>query len=98
MRMSGCRLESKEESSAEMPAAAAFEPRREWRMSGSHPAPFRRRLFLMSGGYFGLTAEGVKASDVVVILMGGQCPFVLKKQGVNSEPVGEAFVHGTCIL
>ncbi|KAK0620818.1 heterokaryon incompatibility protein-domain-containing protein [Immersiella caudata] len=68
--------------------------KREGRMTGLHPATFRRKLFLTGRGYLGLTDAGVMPGDEVVVLMGGQCPFVLRRQREYYELVGEAYVHG----
>lgn len=44
-----------------------------------HPSTFLRKLFLTSRGYIGLGLRDVKPGDLVVILCGGQMPFLLRK-------------------
>jgi hypothetical protein len=61
---------------------------------GLHPATFRRRLIFTKTGYLGLAPENVQPGDRVVILMGGQLPFVLRPVDRHHLLVGEAYVQG----
>ena len=64
-------------------------------ITGPHPAFFRRRLVVTEKGCLGLTGEHVRNGDVVVILMGGQVPFVLRLvQQQHYVLVGEAYIDG----
>jgi hypothetical protein len=63
-------------------------------VTGPHPATYRRRLVLTDKNYLGLTAERVERGDQVVILMGGQLPFILHKVDDHYMLIGEAYVHG----
>jgi hypothetical protein len=48
---------------------------------------------LTEKGYVGLTAEHVERGDRVVILMGSQLPFILRKVDSHYVLIGEAYVH-----
>lgn len=63
-------------------------------ITGPHPAPFRRRLIVTEKGYLGLTAEHVRTGDVVVIMMGGQVPLVLRQVQQHYVLIGEAYIDG----
>jgi hypothetical protein len=63
-------------------------------ITGPHPATFRRRLVLTEKNHLGLTAEHVERGDRVVILMGGQLPFILRKVDSHYVLIGEAYIHG----
>jgi hypothetical protein len=55
---------------------------------------FRRQLFVTSGGNMGLGPLSMRADDLVVILRGGEIPFVLRKIGDFYHFKGPAYVHG----
>ena len=52
-----------------------------------------RRLFITKSGRFGLGIEAVRPGDKVVILRGGDCPFILRSAGEQYQFVGAAYVH-----
>jgi len=79
---------------AELSSVAAGEEIGSMDITGPHPATFRRRLVLTENGYLGLTAEHAQPEDWVVILMGGQVPFVLRQVDAQYVLVGEAYIHG----
>lgn len=47
-------------------------------------------------GHIGLSPKSAKVGDVVVVLQGGETPFVLRPQGPNGlyRLVGECYIHG----
>ncbi|KAH8649734.1 heterokaryon incompatibility protein-domain-containing protein [Tricladium varicosporioides] len=54
-----------------------------------------RRLFVTGKGFLGLGPRDVKSGDVLVVFLGVDVPFVLRRQGDECyEVVGEAYVHG----
>jgi hypothetical protein len=61
---------------------------------GIHPSTYRRKLIETKKGYIGISAEHVQPRDLVVILLGGQMPFILRKVDDHFVLVGEAYVHG----
>jgi hypothetical protein len=63
-------------------------------ITGPHPATFRRRLIVTGKHCLALTSEHVEAGDVVVILNGGQLPFILREVNNHYILIGEAYVHG----
>ena len=85
----GCEtvMEPSVETSEEVPPTALMD------ITGPHPATFRRRLVPTKKGYLGLTAEHVERGDQVVVLMGGQIPFILRKVDRNYMLISEAYVH-----
>lgn len=46
---------------------------------------YLRKLFITSSGYIGLTSHAVEPGDLVVVLCGGQMPFVLRKVKRESD-------------
>ena len=56
----------------------------------------RRRLFLTSKGYYGLGQESLRRGDRIVLLSGGDSPFIVREAESLGyfELVGEAYVHG----
>ena len=53
------------------------------------------RRFLSTGkGYIGLGPHDSKVGDVVCVLLGGETPFILRKNESFYQFVGEAYVHG----
>ncbi|KAM7215264.1 Heterokaryon incompatibility protein (HET) domain containing protein [Rhypophila decipiens] len=62
-----------------------------------HRACAHRRLFVTKKGYIGLAPWNAEVGDAVIILCGGQTPFLLRPDPVESDwwkLVGETFVHG----
>jgi hypothetical protein len=55
---------------------------------------FRRQLFVTLEGNMGLGPLSMQADDLVVILRGGEIPFVLRKIGDFYHFKGPAYVHG----
>jgi hypothetical protein len=55
---------------------------------------FNRRPFISTQGYVGLIPCHSKPGDVICILYGCVVPFVLRKNEVGYQLVGEAYVHG----
>jgi len=58
-----------------------------------------RRLFFTSSGLLGLGPAGMMSGDVVVVLLGGKVPFVLRQVGGEGEGaqwrlIGECYVDG----
>lgn len=51
-------------------------------------------FFTTTKGYMGLGSQAMKAGDVVVILAGGEVPFILRRAGEFFQLVGECYVHG----
>jgi hypothetical protein len=55
----------------------------------------RKRMFWTDTGYLGIAHKRLDINDEVFVLMGADCPFVLRKQGDNRYAlVAEAYVHG----
>lgn len=55
----------------------------------------QRALITTRTGYLGLAAEAVHQGDVVAILLGCNCPIVLRPYGDNLfHDIGECYVHG----
>lgn len=55
----------------------------------------QRALITTRTGYLGLAAEAVHQGDVVAILLGCNCPIVLRPYGDNLfHVIGECYVHG----
>jgi hypothetical protein len=63
-------------------------------ITGLHPAAARRHLVVTANGRLGLAPAQVRPSDVVVVLRGGQRPFVLRAVGAHYVLIGEAYVDG----
>jgi hypothetical protein len=53
-----------------------------------------RRFFITRNGYFGLGPKAAREGDRVVVLLGVDVPFVLRKLDRIHRVVGEAYVHG----
>ncbi|EFW98735.1 heterokaryon incompatibility protein [Grosmannia clavigera kw1407] len=51
-----------------------------------------RRVFLTRDGLFGVCAKNVEPGDVVVILAGGDMPYILRPTPAASEPDKEAYL------
>jgi hypothetical protein len=74
----------------------------EWRERASKPyihvmklESARRRIFLSTGGYYGLGQETLRAGDVICIFPGGDSPFLIRAAGAGYyELIGETYVHG----
>ncbi|KAF7510075.1 hypothetical protein GJ744_007179 [Endocarpon pusillum] len=56
----------------------------------------RRRMFLTSKGYYGLGQETLRPGDQIILLLGGDSPFIVREVGLLGyyELIGEAYVHG----
>ena len=57
-------------------------------------ATWGHSFFITTKGYMGLGSQAMKAGDVVVVLAGGEVPFVLRRAGELFQLVGECYVHG----
>lgn len=55
---------------------------------------FKRRPFISTRGYFGLTPCHSELGDIICILYGCVVPLVLRRNGVGYQLIGEAYVHG----
>jgi len=54
-----------------------------------------RCFFITQKGYIGLGPEIARKWDSVVVLLGGQTPYVLRPKGASAyELIGETYVHG----
>lgn len=55
-----------------------------------------RRMFLTSKGYYGLGQETLRPGDQIILLEGGDSPFIAREIGLLGyyELIGEAYVHG----
>jgi hypothetical protein len=53
-----------------------------------------RKLALTRRGYLSLVPGSAEPGDVIVILDGGDTPFVIRKREENWELLGECYVHG----
>jgi hypothetical protein len=58
-----------------------------------------RRHFVSASGYQGLGPAQIQHNDIIVVLFGGCCPYVLRETYRNSDlagylVVGECYVHG----
>jgi hypothetical protein len=54
----------------------------------------RRRFFVTSSGRVGLGPRCSESGDLVVVLRGGDTPFVLRKSGDEYQFIGSVYVHG----
>jgi hypothetical protein len=52
------------------------------------------KFFVTESGYMGRACMNVKEDDVIILLLGGEAPFVLRQDGDNYRFIGEAYVHG----
>jgi hypothetical protein len=55
---------------------------------------FKRRPFISTRGYVGLTPCHSEPGDIICILYGCVVPFVLRRNGAGYQLIGEAYVHG----
>jgi len=53
-----------------------------------------RRFFITERGFMGLGPRRLLKGDVVVVLLGGSVPFVMRPKGSGYMLLGEAYVHG----
>ncbi len=53
-----------------------------------------RCFFTTTSGYIGIGPEGCKPGDHVVLLLGGDMPFVLRSRSDHYQLIGDAYVHG----
>ena len=54
----------------------------------------KRRPFISTKGYVGLAPFHSDPADVICVLYGCVVPFVLRKNGLRYNLIGEAYVHG----
>ncbi|KAK5064539.1 hypothetical protein LTR84_000372 [Exophiala bonariae] len=59
-----------------------------------HRTVLRNRFFTTGRGLFGLAPANLREGDVVVVLDGGNVPFLLRKRDDHYQLVEEAYVHG----
>lgn len=52
-----------------------------------------RRFFVTAAGYMGLGPRCMEPEDIVVVLRGGGCPFILRKKLDGYQLIGQAYVH-----
>ncbi|KAH6653958.1 HET domain protein [Truncatella angustata] len=52
-----------------------------------------RKLYRTSTGYLGLGPAATKSGDIVVVLLGGHLPFILRPSGTDWLLIGETYVH-----
>jgi hypothetical protein len=63
-------------------------------------ATLGRRFFTTKNGFIGLTSPGTRPRDLVVILLGGKTPFIIRDDSKGEEGqtifklVGEAYIDG----
>ena len=57
-------------------------------------ATWGHSFFTTTEGYMGLGSQAMKVDDVVVILAGGEVPFILRRDGEFFQLVGECYVYG----
>lgn len=59
------------------------------------PKPHNRAFFLTTRGYMGIGSSAIKCGDSVMILHGGQVPYILRARNRDeSEFICECYVHG----
>ena len=59
---------------------------------------FGRSYFTMQGGYMGLGPNTLEENDLVVLLYGGDIPYILRPREEGGYVlVGEAYVHGVML-
>jgi hypothetical protein len=59
---------------------------------------YGRSFFTMEGGYMGLGPNTLEEKDIVVLLYGGDVPYVLRPREAGGYVlVGEAYVHGVML-
>jgi hypothetical protein len=57
--------------------------------------PNTRAFFLTSRGYMGIGSSAIQCGDSVMILYGGQVPYILRpRNNEELEFIGECYVHG----
>ena len=75
-----------------------FSESRHWIIPGSdvRDACRGRRLFLTETGHLGLGPAGLQREDPVVVFLGGEVPFILRKMAHEEafQLVGYCYVHG----
>jgi hypothetical protein len=54
---------------------------------------FKRKPFMSTKGYVGLAPSHSEAGDVICVLYGCIVRFVLRKNGLRYNLIGEAYVH-----
>lgn len=58
-------------------------------------ACYRRKFFITAAGRIGIGPQTMEVGDVLVVLYGGEWPFVLRPCGEQYELVGLSYVYGT---
>ena len=53
-----------------------------------------RRVFITTGGNFGLGPQAMQLGDVICVLFGGAVPFILRPRNDHYLFVGECYLHG----
>ena len=66
----------------------------EYWVSTANGTAWGHSFFTTTKAYMGLGSQAMKAGDVVVILAGGEVPFILRRAGEFFQLVGECYVHG----
>jgi hypothetical protein len=65
-------------------------------IDASHRKNLQRMFFITEHGSFGLGPLSIQCNDIVVILFGGQAPFILRPTDVDGEYhfIGDCYVDG----
>jgi len=64
-------------------------------MKAQQRAAYGRRFFTTKNGYMGLSPSLARIDDIIVILLGGKTPFILRKIGTRGYRfIGERYVQG----
>lgn len=53
-----------------------------------------RRFFTTLGGYMGIGPPGMRPDDSICVFLGGNVPWVVRREGHEYTLVGECYVHG----
>lgn len=53
-----------------------------------------RRFFTTLGGYMGIGPPRMRKGDLICVFLGGNVPWVVRRDGCEYELVGECYVHG----
>lgn len=57
-------------------------------------ACLRRRFYVTSQNRMGLGPRSMRSGDLVVVLRGGQIPYILRRKNNSCQLVGPAYLHG----
>jgi hypothetical protein len=55
---------------------------------------FGNKLFVTQQNRAGMGYRALQENDVIVLLAGGSCPFILRPTGENFIFIGPTYVHG----